>query len=83
MRKRSAGPVSDNKRSFRVEIEKLEAIVESLEDEDVDLDKALDLFQEGVERLKTARQLLKNSELTVQRVLEEADGTLGTSDIDL
>ena len=83
MRKRLAGPVSDSKRSFRVEIEKLEAIVESLEDEDVDLDKALDLFQEGVERLKTARQLLKNSELTVQRVLEEADGTLGTSDIDL
>ncbi len=75
--------MSDSKRSFRVEIEKLEAIVESLEDEDVDLDKALDLFQEGVERLKTARQLLKNSELTVRRVLEEADGTLGTSDIDL
>lgn len=83
MRKRLAGPVSDSKRSFRVEIEKLEAIVESLEDEDVDLDKALDLFQEGVERLKMARQLLKNSELTVQRVLEEADGTLGTRDIDL
>ncbi len=83
MRKRLVDPVSESKKSFRVEIEKLEAIVESLEDEDVDLDKALDLFQEGVERLKTARQLLKNSELTVQRVLEEADGTLGTSDIDL
>ncbi len=80
MHKRLAGPVSDSKRSFRVEIEKLEAIVESLEDEDVDLDKALDLFQEGVERLKTARQLLKNSELTVQRVLEEADGKLMLQD---
>ena len=33
--------------------------------------------------LKRARELLAQSELTVQRVLEENDGTLGTDDLDL
>ena len=75
--------MSEDRLSFRTEIERLEAIVRSLEGEDLDLDKALELFQEGVERLKKARGLLSQSELTVQRVLEENDGTLGTDDLDL
>jgi exodeoxyribonuclease VII small subunit len=75
--------MSEEKVSFRTEIERLEAIVRSLEGNDLDLDKALELFQEGVERLKKARELLTESELTVQRVLEENDGTLGTDDLDL
>lgn len=75
--------MSEKKLSFRGEVERLEAIVRSLEGENVDLDKALELFQEGVERLKKARELLAQSELTVQRVLEENDGTLGTEDLDL
>lgn len=68
--------------SFRTELERLEAIVRELEDADLDLDRALELFQEGVARLKTARSLLKTSELTVKRVLEDADGTIRTDDID-
>jgi exodeoxyribonuclease VII small subunit len=75
--------MSEEKLSFRAEVERLEAIVRSLEGENLDLDKALDLFQEGVTRLKNARELLAQSELTVQRVLEENDGTLGTDDLDL
>ena len=69
--------------SFRSEIERLEEIVRSLESNDLDLDKALQLFEEGVVRLKTARGLLKESEITVKRVLEEADGTLGTDDLSI
>lgn len=48
----------------------------SLEQEDVDLDDALKLFEEGVQRLKTARELLRESEATVKQIVEEADGTL-------
>jgi exodeoxyribonuclease VII small subunit len=69
--------------SFKEELERLEAIVRSLEQEDLDLDRALELFEEGVTRLKTARELLQQSELTVKRVLEAADGTLRTSRTDL
>jgi len=73
----------NKKPSFREEIEQLEAIVRSLESGDLDLDKALELFQDGVRRLKIARDLLAKSELTVQRVLEENDGTIGTADLDI
>ncbi len=69
--------------SFKQEIERLESIVRALEQDDVDLDRALELFEEGVARLKTARELLQQSELTVKRVLEAADGTLRTSRTDL
>ncbi len=71
------------KPSFKAEIERLEEIVRSLEADDLDLDQALGLFEEGVKRLKAARGLLQESEIKVQRVLEESDGTLGTHDIDL
>lgn len=69
--------------SFQHELERLEAIVRQLEQEDLDLDRALTLFEEGVGRLKAARELLQQSELTVKRVLEAADGTLRTHDLDL
>lgn len=67
--------------TFREELERLEAIVRRLEETDLDLDQALELFEEGVRRLKTARDLLRRSELTVKRVLEEADGTLRARDL--
>jgi exodeoxyribonuclease VII small subunit len=69
--------------SFKEEIERLEAIVRGLEQDDLDLDRALALFEEGVARLKAARALLEQSELTVQRVLEAADGTLRTKATDV
>ncbi len=74
--------MNDQRPSFRAELERLEAIVRQLEDTDVDLDKALELFEEGVRRLKGARELLRESEVTVKRVLEDADGTIRTDDLD-
>lgn len=68
--------------SFRDELERLEVIVRSLERDDLDLDRALALFQEGVERLRAARALLERSELTVRRVLEAADGTVTSEPVD-
>ncbi|MBI3982622.1 MAG: exodeoxyribonuclease VII small subunit [Gemmatimonadetes bacterium] len=68
--------------SFREELDRLEAIVRSLERDDLDLDRALELFQEGVTRLRAARELLEQSELTVRRVLEAADGTIRSEPVD-
>ena len=68
--------------SFATELDRLETIVRSLEDSEVDLDEALELFQEGVERLKNARKLLEDTELTVKKVLKAADGALPNGDID-
>jgi exodeoxyribonuclease VII small subunit len=63
-------------------VQRLEAIVRALEDEGLDLDAALALFEEGVERLKSARALLREGELTVRTVIQNADGTLDTTDLD-
>lgn len=68
--------------SFATELERLETIVRTLEDSEVDLDEALELFQEGVKRLKNARKLLDHTELTVKKVVTAADGGLPSDDVD-
>lgn len=64
------------------ELSRLEEIVRKLEAEDVELDAALVLFEEGVARLRAARERLATAELKVQAVLEEAGGDLRLTDID-
>ncbi|HKI96193.1 MAG TPA: exodeoxyribonuclease VII small subunit [Gemmatimonadales bacterium] len=70
------------KPSFKSELEALERIVRQLEQEDLDLDRALGLFEDGVRRLKTARGLLADAELEVKRVVAEADGSVGDAPLD-
>ena len=65
------------------ELARLEEIVRKLESDDAELDDALVLFEEGVQRLRAARERLAEAELKVQAVLEQADGTLRTSDLDV
>jgi exodeoxyribonuclease VII small subunit len=55
---------------FSEQLERLEAIVRRLEAEDMSLDEALKLFEEGVERLRVAREQLVQAELKVKKVLE-------------
>ncbi len=55
---------------FSKQLERLEAIVRRLESDDLDLDEALQLFEEGVERLRVAREQLQQAELKVKKVLE-------------
>ena len=69
--------------SLADELEELEAIVRRLEADDVDLDDALKLFEDGVRRLRAARERLGQAELKVQSVLEGAGGELMTGDLDV
>jgi exodeoxyribonuclease VII small subunit len=64
------------------ELARLEEIVRKLESDDVELDAALALFEEGVARLRAARERLAAAELKVQAVLEEAGGHLRVTDLD-
>jgi exodeoxyribonuclease VII small subunit len=64
------------------ELTRLEEIVRKLEAEDLELDEALRLFEEGVARLRAARERLSAAELKVQAVLEEAGGDIRLSDLD-
>ena len=63
------------------DLTRLEEIVRRLEADDVELDAALALFEEGVARLRAARERLAAADLKVQTVLEEADGELRVRDL--
>jgi exodeoxyribonuclease VII small subunit len=64
------------------ELARLEEIVRKLEADDVELDAALLLFEEGIARLRAARERLVAAEVKVQAVLEEAGGDLRLTDLD-
>ncbi len=71
-----------DKISFQQEVERLESIVRKLEDPDTDLDTALELFAEGIDRLKQARAQLEQTELTVKQVVRRANGEATDVDLD-
>lgn len=64
------------------DLRRLEEIVRLLERDDVDLDKALALFEDGVKHLKSAKERLNEAEAKVARVLEDASGVLSLTDLD-
>jgi exodeoxyribonuclease VII small subunit len=64
-------------------LRRLEEIVRTLEADDLDLDQALALFEEGVTLMREARARLGDAELRVQQVLEDAEGELRISDLDV
>ncbi len=68
--------------SLADDLRRREEIVRQLESSDLDLDPALALFEEGVARLRAARERLTAAEATVRKVLEDADGTLRLADLD-
>ncbi len=68
--------------SLAEDLKRLEEIVRKLERDDGDLDQSLALFEEGVARLRAARDRLSQAEARVQKVLEDARGTLRTEDVD-
>ena len=68
--------------SFAEQLERLEAIVRRLEAEDLDLDDALQLFEEGIERLRQARERLTAAEAKVKQVVADHAGNLRVEDFD-
>ncbi len=59
-------------------IARLEQIVSHLEREELELDDALRLFEEGVTHLREVRGMLRSAELRVETLLEQVDGSLRT-----
>ena len=64
--------VADDTGSLTQDLARLEEIVRRLESDEGDLDVALKLFEEGVGRLRQARDRLSTAETRVQKVLEAA-----------
>lgn len=78
----TGGRLDQPTESFADDLKRLEEIVRQLERDDGDLDRSLALFEEGVARLRSARERLGMAEARVRKVLEDAQGSLRTEDID-
>ncbi len=68
--------------SFAQQLDRLEEIVRRLEAQELDLDEALKLFEEGIERLREARERLTSAEAQVKQVLSDKAGNLKVEDFD-
>lgn len=68
--------------SLTEQLRRLEEIVRRLESDETDLDQALGLFAEGVERLRAAQARLGEAQAAVERVVADAAGALGTEPLD-
>ena len=67
--------------SFEQRLKRLEQIVSELESDQIDLERAMALFEEGVSTLKVATEELGRVEAKVQRLVEKADGTFEVTDL--
>jgi exodeoxyribonuclease VII small subunit len=66
--------------SFEQRVTRLEEIVAELQRGDVELARALALFEEGVECLRAASTELASAEASVKRLVERDDGTFDIVD---
>ena len=55
-------------------LHRLDQIVAALEREDLELDEALRLFEEGVAHLSAAKAVLSTAELRIERLIQNAAG---------
>lgn len=67
--------------TFEEALQRLEAIVAELEGDQLELGRALALFQEGVECMRSAAGELAQAEAQVQRLVERADGSFELTDL--
>ena len=67
--------------SFEKNIARLEAIASRLEDEELDLDAALALFEEGIAELRAASTQLTSAETRLKQLRESADEVFRVDDL--
>ena len=66
---------------FEQRLQRLEAIVHELESDEIELARALKLFEEREECLRLASQELAKAEASVQRLVEREDGSFELTDL--
>lgn len=67
--------------SFEQSMARLEAIAARLEDEELDLDAALALFEEGIAELRAASAFLSSAETRLKQLNESANGVFKITDL--
>lgn len=67
--------------SFEETLKRLEAIVESLEGGSVSLDRALELYEEGIKLSRECADKLKSAEQRIRKLTKEAGGQFALTDL--
>jgi exodeoxyribonuclease VII small subunit len=68
--------------SVEEQLRRLEAIVEQLAGDGIELDAALRLFEEGVGRLRAVTARLAEAEAQVKMLVEESEGEFTLENLD-
>jgi exodeoxyribonuclease VII small subunit len=66
--------------TFEQSLARLEQIASALDRDDIPLEDALKLFEEGITRLREASSALADAEGKVKTLLEQADGVFGAKE---
>lgn len=69
-------------RTFESALKRLEEIVDSLERGTVPLEKAIELYEEGIELASFCGEKLKASELKLKKLSKSIDGQFEVTDLD-
>jgi exodeoxyribonuclease VII small subunit len=64
----------ENGLSFEKAMERMEEIIALLEDGDLDLDKSLEVFEEGIRLYRHLSRRLKEAEGRIKLIMEEQEG---------
>ncbi len=67
-------PTSMANGSLEARLTRLDAIVAELESDDLELEQALALFEEGVAHLRAAETIVRTAELRIEQLLEGPAG---------
>lgn len=64
--------MTKNDQTFEMKMNRLENIVKSLDEEEVSLEKSLELYQEGIKLSQECDNILKSAELKVEELNKES-----------
>jgi exodeoxyribonuclease VII small subunit len=67
--------------TFEQRLARLEEIAAELDGDHLELSRALELFEEGIENLRAASEDVARAEARVQRLVERADGSFDVDDL--
>ena len=73
----------ENGLSFEKAMERMEEIIALLEEGDLDLDKSLEVFEEGIRLYRQLSRKLKEAEGRIKVIMEEQEGEPVQPGIDL
>ena len=68
--------MSEGNEGLESRLGKLESIVDRLERDDLELQEALDLFEEGIAHVRAAYRVLEESQLRVEKLVVEMNGSV-------